>query len=83
MKLPYEAKTNRELYETLKAKAGKGFAETWPIVGEMARRLRRLQELLRNAEDYGMGSPENMEMVNGIVADFSTYKLNGAGDERK
>lgn len=81
MKLPYEQLINRELDETLKAKRSKGFDEMWPVIGEMAKRLKRLKELLRCAEDYGIGSPELNEKIDEIVSTFRTYKLNGSGDK--
>ena len=83
MKLPYEHMTNRELYETMKAKSQKGILEVWPVVGEMARRMRRVKDLLRVSEDYGMDAQETREMINEIARTFSTYKLNGAGDQMK
>ena len=83
MRPQYETMTNRELYEQLTAKRQKGILEIWPVVGEMARRVRRLRELLRVREDHGFEGPEIREMINEIVQTFSTYKLNGAGDQRK
>lgn len=86
MRPQYETLTNRELYEQLTAKRQKGVLEIWPVVGEMARRVRRLRELrelLRVSEDHGFDAPETKEMINEIVQTFSTYKLNGAGDQRK
>ena len=82
MKRPYEELTNRELSETLKAKNRKGILEMWPVIGEMARRLRRVRDLLRVSEDFGIDSPETKEMIDDIARTFSTYKLNGAGDQR-
>ena len=81
MKLPFQEMTNRQLSEMLDAKRKKGILEAWPIVGEMARRMRRVQELLRASEDYGMDGPETKELINEIVQTFRTYKLNGAGDK--
>lgn len=83
MRPQYETLTNRELYEQLTAKRQKGILEIWPVVGEMARRVRRLRELLRVSEDHGFDTPETKEMINEIVQTFTTYKLNGAGDQRK
>ena len=82
MKLPYDQLTNRELDETLKAKQSKGLMEIWPVVGEMARRLKRIKGLLLCCEECGMGSPELEEEIDGIITTFRTYKLNGAGDKR-
>ena len=82
MKLPYEQLTNRQLIETLVEKIKGGIVEEiWPVAGEVARRMKRLQELLRTSEDYGMEAPETWEKILEITRDFKTYKLNGAGDK--